>query len=115
MVLRRVALTGASGMLGRYVLAALASRQISAVAVSRSRPKVLEPNAKWQAWDLNHARTEDELDGMFSGVDALLHVADEEDRRDALLRIANDGRRGLRVEVSDLDQDGDGQVGGEAF
>jgi len=74
LVLRRVALTGASGMLGRYVLAALASRQISAVAVSRSRPKVLEPNAKWQAWDLTHARTEDELDGMFSGVDALLHV-----------------------------------------
>ena len=84
MVLRRVALTGASGMLGRYVLAALASRQISAVAVSRSRPKVLEPNAKWQAWDLTHARTEDELDGMFPGVDALLHVFGGEIRMESL-------------------------------
>ena len=74
MVLRRVALTGASGMLGRYVLVALASRGISAVAASRTRPKVLEPNAKWQAWDLTHARTEGELEGMFPGVDAVLHV-----------------------------------------
>jgi UDP-glucose 4-epimerase len=74
LVLKRVALTGASGMLGRYVLAALASRGIAAAAVSRSRPKVLEPNAKWQAWDFTYAKTEGELEEMFPGVGAVLHV-----------------------------------------
>jgi UDP-glucose 4-epimerase len=61
-------------MLGRHVLAALANRNISVAAVSRRRPGILPPDAKWQRWDLAQARTNNELDEMFGDVDALLHV-----------------------------------------
>jgi UDP-glucose 4-epimerase len=91
LVLKKVAVTGASGMLGRHVLATLASRRVSALAVSRSRPDVIEPNASWQRWDLTEARSELQLEEMFPGAQAIMHVGaivphGESPRLNALLK-----------------------------
>ncbi|GAB6052564.1 hypothetical protein JCM17960_13840 [Magnetospira thiophila] len=74
MVLNRVALTGASGMVGRHVLAELSGRGISVAATSRSRPEWLPVDAAWTSWDLAEWRSPEALDAMFGPVHALLHV-----------------------------------------
>lgn len=74
MVLKRIALTGASGMVGRHALDLLASKDISCVATSLNCPVKMKENLSWFPWDLREDREIEELDRLFDGVDALLHM-----------------------------------------
>ena len=74
MVLNRVAVTGASGMVGRHLLPLLAARGIAAAATSRSRPQRVTEDSAWASWDLTEWRTPAELDVLFGPVDALFHL-----------------------------------------
>lgn len=74
MVLKRVALTGASGMVGRHVIAELSRRGISCAATSRNRPQYLPENSTWQRWDLQDWKELQEFDMIFGTPDALFHV-----------------------------------------
>ena len=74
MVLKRVALTGASGMVGRHCLQAFHDRKISCIATSRSRPSVLPMGCTWGAWDLRDWNANDAFDELFGSVDAVFHV-----------------------------------------
>jgi UDP-glucose 4-epimerase len=60
--LNSVAVTGAKGMLGRHVEAALARAGIRCVPVDRTR------------WDLRRWASDDELDAIFSHCDAVVHA-----------------------------------------
>lgn len=74
MVLDRVALTGASGMVGQHVLSLLYARGISCIACSRNRPTELFPSATWESWDLLDCKSLDEMDAFFKGAQAFLHI-----------------------------------------
>lgn len=74
MVLKKIALTGASGMVGRHTLDLLASKGISCVATSLNRPIKVRENLSWFPWDLRENREIEELDRLFDGVDTLLHT-----------------------------------------
>ena len=60
--LRTVAVTGASGMVGRHVVAALCRAEIECWAVDRAR------------WDLRRWASDKELDDIFDGCDAIVHA-----------------------------------------
>lgn len=62
MVLKRVALTGGSGMLGRHLLALLVADGLEGLAPSR------------REWDLADWRTPEELDLLFPGAQAVIHA-----------------------------------------
>lgn len=74
MVLNRVALTGASGSLGRHLLATLAHAGIAVAAASRRRPADLAPGQTWHPLDLNEWQDLAALDRAFPDVEALLHA-----------------------------------------
>lgn len=74
MVLTRVGVTGASGMVGRHVLSLLASKGIFQCTTSRSRPKELPEKATWAAWDLAEWQDDAFFDLVFPGIGALFHV-----------------------------------------
>lgn len=74
MVLKSVAVTGASGMLGRYILKALHQQGIAARTFSRRRPQNLQPNQQWRSWDLTDQKDQCEIDDFFSDVDAIIHA-----------------------------------------
>ncbi len=57
----RVAVTGASGVLGRHLIAHLAAEGISAAAIGRAE------------WDLREWRDPAELDDLLGGVEAVFH------------------------------------------
>ncbi len=70
-----IAVTGASGFLGRHVLAHLASLPINVVAASRTRPAGLADSERirWVELDI-HAPTEDPY-AVLGQPDTLLHLA----------------------------------------
>lgn len=70
MVLNKIGLTGATGMLGRHVRAALAHAGAQVIAVSRPDP--LQPGAG--GWDLAQWRSLAELDALFAGAQAVVHA-----------------------------------------
>ena len=70
MVLNRVGLTGATGMLGRHVRAALEAAGAQVVATSRKST----PANDVFSWDLNDWRSLAELDALFKDVQAVIHV-----------------------------------------
>lgn len=70
MVLNRVGLTGATGMLGRHVRAALEKVGAQVVAVSRASV----PGSEAGGWDLADWRLPTELDALFPGVQAIVHA-----------------------------------------
>ncbi len=74
MVLKRVALTGASGMVGRHVLKELNQRKIKVSASSRTYPRNLPSLSTWKQWDLSEWKSPGQLDDIFGDVQALLHV-----------------------------------------
>jgi nucleoside-diphosphate-sugar epimerase len=74
MVLNRIALTGASGMIGRYVLAEMERRGIRVAASSRTRPSKLSRACTWKCWDLSIWKDPRSLQKLFGKVDALFHV-----------------------------------------
>lgn len=59
---RNVAVTGASGMVGRHVAAALSREGMQYTAVDRAR------------WDLRRWASDEELDAIFSACDAIVHA-----------------------------------------
>jgi nucleoside-diphosphate-sugar epimerase len=74
MVLRKIALTGASGMVGYHILELLISKGISCVATSRRQPILIQEGVSWFAWDLKEDKGIEELDLLFTNVDGILHV-----------------------------------------
>ena len=68
MVLGRVGLTGATGMLGGHIYAALQSAGIETLPTSRTTRKC------FAKWDLCKWLTHDEFDAIFTGVDAIVHA-----------------------------------------
>ena len=74
MVLKKIALTGASGMIGSQVISTSIERGISCVATSRTRPKRMPNESLWLHWDLRDWKSIDELNKLFSGSEALVHV-----------------------------------------
>lgn len=74
MVLNRVALTGASGMLGRHVLAALHAQSVAVTMASRSPVRKLRPNDRWSPWDLTEWRSPAHIDELFLGAEAIIHA-----------------------------------------
>lgn len=73
MVLNRVLVTGASGMVGRHVVSGLSDRGISCVASSRTAPAALPEDATWAGFDLANPFDDNDLDRTFGDVDALIH------------------------------------------
>jgi UDP-glucose 4-epimerase len=70
MVLSRIGITGATGMLGRHVRAALEA--VGAHVVATSRESV--PASNVSSWDLSHWLCPAELDTLFNEVQAVIHV-----------------------------------------
>ena len=70
MVLNKIGITGATGMLGRHVCLALEMADARVVAVSRNS----SPNENICIWDLVNWLSSKELDDLFSGVQAIVHV-----------------------------------------
>lgn len=70
MVLNRIGLTGATGMLGRHVRAALEAAGAQIVATSRASL----PASNILSWDLAHWLALEELDSLFGQVQAVVHV-----------------------------------------
>jgi UDP-glucose 4-epimerase len=66
----RIAVTGASGMVGRRILVQAKARGWSVAATSRT-----PVNAdRWSAWDLAEWKDCSELDALFGPVDAIIHA-----------------------------------------
>ena len=59
---RKVAVTGASGMVGRHVAAALSRAKMQCTPVGRAQ------------WDLRRWASDEELDAILSGCDAIVHA-----------------------------------------
>lgn len=70
MVLRKIGLTGATGMLGRHLKAALENANSEVVAVSRSA----DSGSVSASWDLAEWRAPEALDTLFPGVQAVVHA-----------------------------------------
>jgi nucleoside-diphosphate-sugar epimerase len=70
-VLSRIGLTGATGMLGRHLRAALDTAGAETVAVSR--PAIGSSSAAH--WNLEQWRSHELLDAAFAGVQAVIHAA----------------------------------------
>jgi nucleoside-diphosphate-sugar epimerase len=81
MVLNKIGLTGATGMLGRHVRVALEMAEAQVVAVSRDN--VLNKNIS--IWDLANWLSSTELDDLFSGVQAIVHVGAMVPRQSGLI------------------------------
>jgi len=74
MVLKKIALTGASGMVGRSTIELLTKNNVQYIAASRSKVEVVAPQSSWVKLDLAEYQNIERLDEVFPGVDALLHI-----------------------------------------
>lgn len=72
MVLKKVAITGASGMVGTYLIEEAIRRGIDLVCISRRAPLTSQKN--WIQLDLADIPVPAKLDEIFSGVDAIIHA-----------------------------------------
>ena len=70
MVLKNIGLTGSTGMLGRHLQAALEKEGAMVVPVSRTATI----NHDNLCWDLTEWLVPEDLDGMFAGVQAVIHA-----------------------------------------
>ncbi len=100
---RTVAVTGASGFVGRHVIAELAARGARTIALGRSsQPENVPQNVEWRRFDPNGPPDP----AAFDGADAVVHLAGEsvagrwsaEKKR----RIANSRIDGTRTVVESL-------------
>ncbi|BAV33519.1 UDP-glucose 4-epimerase [Sulfuricaulis limicola] len=73
MVLSAVALTGATGMLGRHVVSALESQGIRVLSCARVARQGKD-SADRRIWDLGQWRSMDEMDALFEGAQAIVHA-----------------------------------------
>jgi len=74
MVLKRVGLTGASGMLGRHLIELLEEKRILISASSLDKPNNLPDNSIWIEWDLAQWKSLAEIDKIFPDIDAFVHI-----------------------------------------
>lgn len=74
MVLNKVAITGGSGMVGRHLITSLVKKGIHCIATSRTEPDTKDTLLSWEAWDLQEWKSVDELNVLFAGVSAIMHV-----------------------------------------
>jgi UDP-glucose 4-epimerase len=70
MVLNKIGLTGATGMLGRHMRAVLEEAGAQVVTVSRES----DPDNKIFGWDLKDWQSLKDLDFIFNGVQAVVHA-----------------------------------------
>lgn len=70
----RVAVTGASGMVGRQLIEQLASENVTVLAASRRKPPETAGRVVWQAWDLTSWRSVEELDALFPDAEVVIHA-----------------------------------------
>lgn len=68
--MKTIAVTGASGMLGRHIVTALEFAGFDVVSFSRTAPDY----ESWRRWDLMQWKTEKEFDDLFASVDAVIHA-----------------------------------------
>jgi nucleoside-diphosphate-sugar epimerase len=87
MVLGKVGLTGATGMLGCHLRAALEIDGLKVTSVARSACKGIS------GWDLTRWLTFEELDKIFSEVDVVVHAG-------AMIEYENDGREGALFDAN---------------
>ncbi|CUW38029.1 Putative UDP-glucuronic acid decarboxylase 1 [Magnetospirillum sp. XM-1] len=66
-----IGVTGASGLIGRHLLALLARNGHAVTATSRCRP---EADVAWYPSELAEWRHPDQLDGLFAHADAVVHL-----------------------------------------
>ena len=74
MVLEKVALTGASGTVGRSMIEILNNKNVGYIAASRSEPKAINRQSSWIKLDLSEWHTSTQLDESFPDVQALFHL-----------------------------------------
>lgn len=74
MVLRKVAVTGVSGLVGSHLLTLLQNNNVSVAATSRHPVENQNPDFSWSKWDLAKWKSHDELENIFGHPDALLHI-----------------------------------------
>ena len=74
MVLKKIGLTGASGMVGRHLINLMLKGNISGQLTSRRVPdQPIEPFS-WQHWDLCQWKVPQELDQLFPDIQAIIHA-----------------------------------------
>jgi UDP-glucose 4-epimerase len=74
MVLKKVGLTGASGMVGQSLIEVLNKNNVSYIAATRSKIEVITPESSWVNLDLVEWQNMAELDEMFPDVQAFFHI-----------------------------------------
>ena len=74
MVLSKVGLSGASGMVGGAIIREVLVRGMTGRLSSRKTPEVNHPSLHWSPWDLIEWKTPNGIDNIFSGVDAVIHA-----------------------------------------
>ncbi len=92
----RVAITGATGNVGTALLRRLESENVDVVGIARRRPPATSPydGASWHEVDIADDDAEERLAPLFTGVDAVVHLAigfQPMREREYLKRIAVDG------------------------
>ena len=75
MVLNKtVGLTGASGLLGRHIIAVLLKKKYKIIATSRKKPLLKNKNLEWKKLDLNNNLDSNILDKLFYSISILIHA-----------------------------------------
>tara|TARA_R110000787_G_scaffold174448_3_gene287035 strand:+ start:3286 stop:4245 length:960 start_codon:yes stop_codon:yes gene_type:complete len=74
LALKRVAVTGASGMVGRHIMSALQDINVQVTASARTAPKHQNNFDRFVSWDLATWQEPEELNQLFPDVDAIVHA-----------------------------------------
>ena len=74
LALKRVAVTGASGMVGSHIMSALQDINVQVTASARTAPKHQNNFDRFVSWDLATWREPEDLDQLFPDVDAIVHA-----------------------------------------
>ena len=75
MVLKRVLVTGASGMVGRQLVDLVHAEGLDVVATARTCPPTPQPGVDWVPLDLMTRISHDNLSALFGPIDAIIHCA----------------------------------------
>lgn len=89
MVLKRIGLTGASGMVGRHLRALCERRGIDYVATSRTSILGIPAQCHWYPWNLATWKSAQELDQLFGTVDVIFHVGARVPRRSEEMSVGD--------------------------
>lgn len=85
MVLKKILVTGASGMVGRHLVEVFLENGFTVVGSSRRLPDHVPESVEWVSHDLTDWKTTAEFDDLFGDVDYVVHAgAPVPDKPDAL-------------------------------